>query len=163
VLAPALRIGYVVAPTPVIEKLAAHRSYIDTQGDQVLEYAIAELLEDGAIQRNIRRARREYRDRRDILVAALREQLGEHVTFDVPAGGIALWVKVRSGVDVDAWARAAKDRGAVIVTAAAYTLDGRAQPFMRLGFASLNGKELQEGVRRMSAALSHRGVTSSRA
>ena len=163
VLAPALRIGYVVAPTPVIERLAAHRSYIDTQGDQVLEYAIAELLEEGAIQRNIRRARREYRDRRDILVAALREQLGDHVTFDVPAGGIALWVKARAGIDVDAWARAAKDRGAVIVTAAAYTLDGRAQPFIRLGFASLNGKELQEGVRRMAAALSHRNVTSSRA
>jgi GntR family transcriptional regulator/MocR family aminotransferase len=153
VLAPALRVGYVVAPTPLIERLAAHRSYVDTQGDQVLEYALAELFEEGAIQRYIRRVRREYRERRDTLVASLREHLGGHVTFDVPAGGIALWVKARKGLDVDAWARAAKNHGAIIVTAATYTLDGRPQPFLRLGFASLNGKELQEGVRRMVAAL----------
>jgi GntR family transcriptional regulator/MocR family aminotransferase len=163
VLAPALRIGYVVAPTPLIERLAAHRSYIDTQGDQVLEYAIAELLEEGTIQRHIRRVRREYRERRDTLVGALRDQLGDQITFDVPAGGIALWVKARKGLDVDAWARAARDKGAVIVTAAAYTLDGRPQPFVRLGFASLNGKELQEGVRRMAAALPRARVTASRA
>ena len=71
----------------------------------------------------------------------------------MPAGGIALWVKARKGLDVDAWARSARDNGAVIVTAAAYTLDGRAQPFLRLGFASLNAKELREGVRRLVAAL----------
>ncbi|MBA2684091.1 MAG: PLP-dependent aminotransferase family protein [Gemmatimonadaceae bacterium] len=153
VLAPALRIGYVVAPKPLIEKLAAHRSYIDTQGDQVLEYAIAELFEDGAIQRYIRRVRREYRERRDALVSALRDELAPHVTFDVPAGGIALWVKARRGLDVDAWARSARQRGAIIVTAASYTLDGRAQPFVRLGFASLTQKELQEGVRRLAASI----------
>jgi GntR family transcriptional regulator / MocR family aminotransferase len=153
VLAPALRIGYVVAPTPLIEKLGAHRSYIDTQGDQVLEYAIAELLEEGAIQRSIRRMRREYRERRDVLVAALHDQLSDDVSFDVPAGGIALWVKARKGLDVDSWARSSRERGAIIVTAASYTLDGRAQPFVRLGFASLNTKELLEGVRRLAAAL----------
>jgi GntR family transcriptional regulator/MocR family aminotransferase len=152
VLAPALRIGYVVAPIPLIERIAAHRSMIDMQGDQVLEYAIGELLDEGEIQRHIRRVRREYRVRRDTLAAALRDHLGNRVTFDVPAGGIALWVKARKGLDVDRWASTAKDHGAVAVTAAAYTLDGRPQPFMRLGFASLDGGELQEGVRRLAAA-----------
>lgn len=153
VLAPALRIGYVVAPKPLIERVAAHRSNIDTQGDQILEYAIAELLEDGAIQRHIRRMRREYGERRDTLVAALHEYLGDRVTFDVPAGGIALWVKANKGIDVDAWSRSARNNGAVIVTAASYTLDGRPLPYLRLGFAPLNAKELREGVRRMAAAL----------
>jgi len=152
VLAPALRIGYVAGPVPLIECLAAHRSHIDTQGDQVLEYAVGELLDEGEIQRHIRRVRREYRVRRDALVAALREHLGDRVTFEVPAGGIALWVKATNGRDVDAWASRARDRGAIVVTAAAYALDGRPQPFMRLGFASLSGKELEEGVRRLAAA-----------
>jgi GntR family transcriptional regulator/MocR family aminotransferase len=156
VLAPALRVGYIVAPAPLIEQVAAHRSHIDTQGDQVLDVALADLLEDGAIQRHIRRMRREYRARRDCLVAALREHLGDHVAFDVPAGGIALWVKARRGVDVDEWAEAASARGATIVTAAAYTLDGRPRPFVRLGFASLTPAELREGVRRLAAALPRR-------
>jgi len=152
VLAPALRIGYVAGPVPLIERIAAHRSHIDTQGDQVLEYAVAELLDEGEIQRHIRRVRREYRFRRDALVAALREHLASRVTFEVPAGGIALWVKTADGLDVDAWASAAKDRGAIVVTAAAFALDGRPQPFMRLGFAALGGIELQEGVGRLAAA-----------
>jgi GntR family transcriptional regulator/MocR family aminotransferase len=152
VLAPALRIGYVVAPLPLIERIAAHRSHIDIQGDQVLEYAVGELLEEGEIQRHIRRVRREYRVRRDTLVAALRDHLGGHLTFDVPAGGIALWVRASKGIDVDAWASSATRRGVVVVTGASYTLDGRPHPFMRLGFAPLNIKELRESVRRLAAA-----------
>ena len=109
------------------------------------------MLEDGEIQRHVRRIRREYGARRDVLVAALRDHLGERVTFAVPAGGIALWIRANA-VDVDAWARSARDKGVIFVTAAAYALDGRPRPFMRLGFASLQGRELQEGVRRLAAA-----------
>jgi GntR family transcriptional regulator/MocR family aminotransferase len=152
VLAPALRLGYVVSPVPLVERLAAHRSLIDTQGDQVLEYAVAELLEEGEIQRHVRRARREYQVRREALIAALRSMLGESVTFEVPPGGIALWVTVREGLDVDRWAAAAKGRGALVVTGAAYALDHRPRPCMRLGFASLDVRELKEAVRRLAAA-----------
>jgi GntR family transcriptional regulator / MocR family aminotransferase len=152
VLAPALRIGYVAAPTPLIERIAAYRSHFDAQGDQVLEYAVGELLEEGEIQRHIRRVRREYRTRRDTLVRALREHLGDRLTFDVPAGGIALWVKANEGLDVDEWALAARKQGAIIVTAATFTFDRRPQPYLRLGFASLNTREIQEGVRRLAAA-----------
>jgi GntR family transcriptional regulator/MocR family aminotransferase len=49
VLAPALRTGYVVAPRPLVAALAAHRLYVDVQGDRVLEYALAELMEEGEI------------------------------------------------------------------------------------------------------------------
>ena len=150
VLAPALRIGYVAAPTPLIARLAAHRSHLDTQGDRVLEYAVARLLEDGEIQRHIRRVRREYRTRRDVLVRALRRHLGDRLTFDVPPGGIALWVKANDGIDVEEWAAAARKQGAMVVTASAYTFDERPLPHMRLGFAALNGRELEEGVRRLA-------------
>ena len=151
VLAPALRLGYVAAPVPLVERLAAQRSHLDTQGDHVLEYTVAELLEEGEIQRHIRRARREYRLRRDTLVTALRDALGSSLTFNVPAGGIALWVGSRS-LDVDAWAANARRAGAVVVTAAAFALDGRPRPYMRLGFASLEPGELHEGVRRLAGA-----------
>jgi GntR family transcriptional regulator/MocR family aminotransferase len=152
VLAPALRLGYVVGPTPLIDRIVAFRSHLDTQGDQVLEYAVGELLDEGEIQRHIRRVRREYRLRRDTLARALREELGDRVTFDVPAGGIALWVKAAQGLNVDHWASAARRQGALVVTAAAYALDGRPHPFMRLGFASLRSAEITEGVRRLAGA-----------
>src|SRR5215813_6567210 len=152
VIAPALRIGYVAAPTPLIERIAAHRSHLDMQGDQVLEYAVAELLEEGEIQRHIRRVRREYRARRDTLIDALNEHLGDRLTFEVPAGGIALWVRVNGALDVDEWALRARRHGAIVVTATSYTFDARPVPYMRLGFAALNSQELREGVRCLAAA-----------
>jgi GntR family transcriptional regulator / MocR family aminotransferase len=151
VLAPALRIGYVAAPVPLIERIAAHRSHFDTQGDQVLEYVVGELLEEGEIQRHIRRVRREYRLRRDTLVEALGKRLGDRLSFDVPAGGIALWVRANEGLDVDGWASLAIKQSVVVVTGRTYALDGHSQPFLRLGFASLSSRELQEGVRRLAA------------
>jgi GntR family transcriptional regulator / MocR family aminotransferase len=152
VLAPGLRLGYVAAPVELIARIAAHRSHFDTQGDQVLEYAVGELLEEGEIQRHIRRVRREYRTRRDTLVHALQKQLGDRLTFGVPAGGIALWVKAEEGLDVDDWAARAAHQGAIMVPATTYSFDANPRPYMRLGFASLDVGELEEGVRRLAAA-----------
>lgn len=152
VLAPALRVGFVVAPRPLLRAVIAHRLHLDVQGDRVLEHALAELIEDGEVQRHVRRSRREYALRRDVLVAALRERLGDRVHFSVPAGGIGLWVEALGGVDVEAWAARARGQGAIVATAASFALGGRPRPFVRLGFASLDRDELREGVRRLAAA-----------
>jgi GntR family transcriptional regulator / MocR family aminotransferase len=152
VLAPGLRTGYVVAPRALLASVIAHRLHLDVQGDRVLEYALAQLIEEGEVQRHIRRVRREYAARRDVLVDALRRNLPDALSFGVPAGGIALWAKAAAGIDVDQWAERARHRGAVMVTAASYAVDRRPRPFLRLGFAALDRRELEEGVRRLAAA-----------
>ena len=107
IFAPGLRAGWVVAPRPVIDALARLRVQVDQQGDLPVEAALAELLEDGVLQRHARKARRIYQARRDFLVEALTRQLPEVLSFRVPTGGLALWTRAR-GVKVDAWcARAA--------------------------------------------------------
>ena len=153
VLAPALRVGYVVAPRPLLERLVAHRLHIDVHGDRVLEHALAELIEEGEVQRHIRRVRRVYAARRDVLVQALRARLGGALEFDVPAGGIGLWTRVVDGIDVEAWSARAREHGAVFVTARSLAVDGKPRPFARLGFAALDPAEIEEGVRRLAAAL----------
>lgn len=153
VLAPALRIGYVVAPGPVLASVAAHRLYLDVQGDRVLEHALAELIDDGEVQRHVRRVRREYAARRDVLVDALRTTLGDALTFTVPAGGIGLWVRAADGLDMERWAARARQHGVVIVTAKSFALNRKPRPFARLGFASLDRTELVNGVRRLADAL----------
>src|SRR5262249_40751601 len=79
VLAPGLRLGFVAAPPNLIERLVAHRSFIDLQGDPVLESAIAELLDEGLIQRHVRKMRRIYQRRLTVLATALRQALGGFV------------------------------------------------------------------------------------
>jgi GntR family transcriptional regulator/MocR family aminotransferase len=152
VLAPGLRVGYVVAPRPLLASVTGHRLFTDVQGDRVLEFALAELIEEGEVQRHIRRVRREYRARRDLLAHALHEHVGEALRFRVPAGGIGLWVEAAPGVDIDAWAERARRGGALMTTAARFALDGRPRPAARLGFASLDRGELVEGVRRIARA-----------
>lgn len=152
-IGPALRTGYVVGPVPVINQLAGYRSVVDGHGDRALEYALAELMEEGEIQRHIRRVRREYGARRDILADALRTEHDDAVTFDVPAGGTALWARVDPNIDVDAWAAAARAHGVIAPTGATFTLEGRSAPFLRLGFAPLDRAELVEAARRLAIAL----------
>jgi GntR family transcriptional regulator / MocR family aminotransferase len=152
ILAPGLRIGYVVAPAPLLRSVAAHRLHIDVQGDRVLEYALAGMIEDGDVQSHVRRVRREYATRREILAEALRRFLPDAFTFRLPAGGIGLWARAADGIDVERWAARARARGVLIATAARFALDRRPRPFVRLGFASLDRRQLVEGVRRLAAA-----------
>jgi GntR family transcriptional regulator / MocR family aminotransferase len=75
ILAPGLRLGYVVAPLDVMRRIAGYRRDVDTQGDHALEQAVAILLEDGDVQRHARRMAGIYRRRRDALASELRNRL----------------------------------------------------------------------------------------
>jgi len=153
ILAPGLRIGFVVAPAPLIERLAALRTYVDRQGDHTVERAVAELLEDGEVQRHARKARRVYEGRRDAMAGALTKELGAALSFTLPVGGMALWARAAPEIDVDAWAERALEQRVGFATAKRFAFDGRRRPFLRLGFASLNEREIREAVRRMARAL----------
>lgn len=151
IFAPGLRVGWVVAPRPVLDVLAEQRVLLDRQGDLLLEAALAELMEDGVVQRHARKARRVYRARRDVLVRALEDGLGDTLSFRVPSGGMALWARAR-GVDVDAWAGRAARAGLILHSAKRFAFDGRPRPYVRLGYASLDERELGEAVRRLRVA-----------
>ena len=146
------RVGYIVAPRALVTAAAAHRLHLDVQGDRVLEHALADLIEVGEVQRHVRLVHREYAARRDVLVRALRRSLDGALTFTVPGGGIALWAAAAPDLDIDVWAERAKARGVVMVTARSYAVDRKPRPYARLGFASLDRKELVEAVRRLTAA-----------
>ncbi len=152
VLAPALRLGFVVAPPDLIERLVAYRSFLDLQGDSVLECALAELLEEGLIQRHVRKVRRIYHARRDMFVAALRDELGPFLSFAEPSGGTAVWVRTRDARTMTRWERRARDLGVAFDAGGAFTVNGDSLPGARLGFACLSDSELRLAVHRLAAA-----------
>ena len=154
VLAPGLRLGFVAGPPDLIEQLIAYRSFVDLQGDHVLEHAIAQMLEEGLIQRHVRKMRRIYRARMVTLVAALRQQVGDFLTFHEPSGGTAIWVRTRSTRTMVQWARAARDRGVAFDAGGAFTLNGTPAAGARLGFASLTEDELSRAVKALATAAS---------
>jgi GntR family transcriptional regulator/MocR family aminotransferase len=152
ILAPGLRLGFVAAPRPLIDRLATLRMTSDRQGDQAVECAVAELVEDGEVQRHARRMRRIYQARRDLFAELLKSRFGDRLRFDIPAGGMALWVHAPS-IDVEAWSLRARDAGVMFYAGRRFAFDHKNRPYARLGFAALSEPELREAVRRMASAL----------
>jgi GntR family transcriptional regulator/MocR family aminotransferase len=153
IFSPGMRLGYVHGPAPLVARLKDARAVLDQQGDPVLERAMAELLDDGEIERHLNRMHQVYRRRRDILVAALRRELGEAAAVASPEGGLALWVVPRAGVDVDAWAARALQGGVAIQPGRQFAFDGGPVAGFRIGFASHAEPELLEVARRLRVAL----------
>ncbi|HEY0477942.1 MAG TPA: PLP-dependent aminotransferase family protein [Kofleriaceae bacterium] len=150
ILAPGLRLGFVVAPRPLIDRLARERYLVDRQGDHALELAIAELIEDDELGRHTRKMRRIYHARRDALATALRDQLGDRITFHVPTGGIALWVETAPGLDPDRWYRRGLDHGVVFQPGSAFSLTGKRVAAARFGYGACTEAEIKLAVRRLA-------------
>jgi GntR family transcriptional regulator / MocR family aminotransferase len=160
VLAPGLRLGFVAAPSGLIETLGAVRFHIDRHGDTITERAVAELIEDGEVARHARRMRRVYHARRDAMVASLTRHLGSALSFDVPAGGMALWAEASPEIDTRGWLARATGQGVAFTLGSSYlapSLDWRKtrryQQCLRLGFARYDERELDTAVQRMARAL----------
>ena len=149
ILAPGLRLGYLVAPAALLERCVAYRQRLDRQGDLVAECAVAELLEEGELQRHVRRMRRIYESRRDALLASLECYLPGVLESSPPPGGMALWARAH-GVDVDRWAERAAEHGQVIWTARSFSFDALPEPFVRLGFALRTADESAREIERLA-------------
>ncbi|WYK05182.1 PLP-dependent aminotransferase family protein [Cereibacter sphaeroides f. sp. denitrificans] len=144
-LSPGIRLGYALAPEPLLARMAAARAAIDRQGDAPLEAALAELIRDGDLGRHARKARRVYRMRRDLLAERLGAQLAGRATFDLPAGGLALWLRCAGG-SAETWAEAAGQAGLALLPGTRFALEGPAPHAFRLGYAALNEGQIVRAV-----------------
>ncbi|MBQ0150739.1 MAG: PLP-dependent aminotransferase family protein [Bacteroidales bacterium] len=93
ILAPALRLGFVVTTPEFIKQMGDYRQLVDMQGDNVMERAILDLIEKGELKRHIRRASKVYRERLQYATTLIRKELGNNVIFKKPDGGLALWME----------------------------------------------------------------------
>lgn len=150
-LLPALRVGYIVAPAPVIAAAAHQVSIGDGMGNSLTEDAVAMLFEEGEVRRHARKATPIYGARRDALAAAVEQELGAMVSARLPAGGLAMWLEFR---DLEALARieqGAPAQGITFAPSASYRLAPDAPHGLRLGFASHPGDKIVQAVRMLGA------------
>jgi GntR family transcriptional regulator / MocR family aminotransferase len=152
-LAPGLRLGYIAATRGVIAHLTQYRSLIDTQGDGVLESAVAELIEDGDVQRHVRKSRRIYRARRDAMVALLKSGLRDAATVSVPVGGTALWIRIAPEIDLEHWCRSAAAKGVIFETGQGFAFENQPLPYIRLGYAGYREAEMADAIRLLALSL----------
>ncbi|MBI5069191.1 MAG: PLP-dependent aminotransferase family protein [Deltaproteobacteria bacterium] len=156
IFAPGLRLGFVHGPAPLVGRLRELRAAFDRHGDPVLERAMAELMEDGELQRHLNRMHQVYRVRRDTLCAALGRELSGAAEAAPPSGGLALWLRIRDDLDVDAWAVRALERGVAFQPGRQFAFEGGQVQGLRIGFSNYPEPELEEVARRMRVALEGR-------
>ena len=154
VLAPGLRVGYLVASPEFIDQCAREIMLIDRQGNSVTELAVAELMNTGELKRHIRRTYKVYQERRRELDDLLSSMLGEFVDYDLPHGGLAFWLRIKNADGFGRFVSRALEEKVHVLPSALFSKSGEEASAVRLGYGSLNEAELKKGVQRLLLAFS---------
>lgn len=143
-LAPAFRMGFVVGPENLMLEMRKYLGIIDRQGDVVMEHALGEMIEDGAIHRHLKKSLKVYKHRRDIFCALLRTELGEFVDFQVPSGGLAVWTRWPKDISLLKLAKMCEQDDLFIPKTLLY--QNQHLCAIRLGFGHLNEQDMQVAI-----------------
>lgn len=152
-IAPAIRLGYVVAPANFIHEISQLRRIIDRQGDPVMEQTIAELMHEGAIQRHLKKALKTYHQRRDFFCEVLRSTLGDAIAFKIPDGGMAIWGRFDPKLNLVQLSEKAFQKKLQLSNGLRYNPPGQNLNATRMGFASLNLDEIEQAVALLSKVI----------
>ena len=152
IVAPALRLGFMAAPRDLIAKVSQLRKIIDAQGDNMMEQAVLELINDGQIKRHLRKATLIYKAKRDYFDGLIRKHLIEKVNYKKPEGGLAFWLEPKEPVDLQNIAKALLEKGIQIMPPDRFS-HGKPVNGIRLGYASLTESQLESGIIELSKYL----------
>jgi len=149
ILSPGTRIGWLVAPPPVLDKLVLGKGATDLCSSSITQFFVAEHFATAPWRDYVRELVGIYRRRRDVMIGALAEYMPPETTWTHPHGGLFIWVTLPDYIDTsDLLARAVEHRVAFVPGRAAY-IDGRGGSSMRLNFSGVKEDEIHEGVRRL--------------
>lgn len=152
-LIPALRVGFIVAPKPVRDRLERLKRDQDLGTSSLLQHALAEFLERGYLEAHLRKTLREYRARRSALEAALSGALPADVTWSHAARGLFLWLALPPGLTSEAVYEEARRRGVLVSPSVLHRVGTRAPEGLRITFCRETPHRLAEGARRLAEAI----------
>ena len=152
-LAPALRLGWLLAPPALADAIAQERWAVDSGGAAIAARAYARLLATGEVDRHLRRTRREYRERRDRLVAALAQRLPT-CRVDGVAAGLHLLLRLPAGTDERAVVAALNEQRVRIRGLDSYRLAPREdEPALVLGYGRIPMAAIDAAVDQLTTAV----------
>jgi 2-aminoadipate transaminase len=149
ILSPGIRLGWAVAPRPVLAKMNIGKQAADLCSSSMTQHFVAAYFDSGRWQEYVRSLAEIYRRRRDTMLDALAEHLPPEAEWTHPAGGLFVWATLPDYIDTtDLLARALQENVAFVPGRAAF-LDGRGGSSMRLNFSGVAEDDIREGVRRI--------------
>ena len=154
VLAPGLRLGYVVAPKAVYPKLLQAKQAADLHTPSFNQRVVSEVLKGGFLDRHVPTIRALYKRQRDAMLAALeREMAGLDVAWNRPAGGMFLWLRLPPGMDAAQLLAHAVQRNVAFVPGAAFYAQEADARTLRLSFVTASPQQIATGIAALAGAI----------
>jgi 2-aminoadipate transaminase len=155
ILSPGIRIGWVAAPPPVLEKIGLGKQAADLCTSTLSQYFVREYFGEGRWLDYVADLVEIYRRRRDAMLDALEHHFPPQAEWTRPEGGLFLWATLPDYIDTtDLLAKALRDNVAFVPGRAAYADGVRGASSMRLNFSASDEDELREGIRRIGSVVS---------
>lgn len=153
ILFPALRVGYLVVPEHLAAIFARAKWLADRQTPMLEQRVLTDFLNDGYLERHLRRMRTLYDKRRQALVGALIQQFGDDVEILGDNAGMHLMARLPTTLSDDEVVRRARAEGVGLVSARLYYLGQAPANEFVLGYASLSERRIREGIRRLAKVI----------
>lgn len=152
-LAPGFRIAWIDAPVPLAARLEMAKQAGDLCSGVFDQRMVYEAARRGILDRQLPRLRTHYAGKRDVMVAALRQELGDAISWPDPRGGFFLWASLPEGLDADRLIERAVEHGVVYVPGSAFYVSRGGADRIRLSFSAPAHDTIREGVTRLAAAI----------
>ncbi len=153
ILSPGIRLGWVVAPPPVLEKINLGKQAVDLCTSTLSQLMVQAYFERGRWEDYVESLTDVYRRRRDTMLDALADYFPPQAEWTRPGGGLFIWAMLPDFIDTtDLLARALRDNVAFVPGEAAF-LDGRGRSAMRLNFSGSDEESIREGIRRIGEVI----------
>jgi 2-aminoadipate transaminase len=153
ILSPGIRLGWAVAPPPVLEKIVLGKGATDLCTSSLTQFFVRQYFAEGGWKDYVADLVDLYRGRRDTMLEALAEHFPAEATWSEPDGGLFIWATLPSYIDTeDLLAKALRSNVAFVPGRAAY-VDDRGKNSMRLNFSGVNDAEIREGIARIGRVI----------
>ncbi len=153
ILAPGLRVGWVVAAPEVIAHLTQAKQGTDLHTSTLDQMIAYEMLGSGYLEDHQQLIVRTYRERRDVMLASLAEHFPPEARWTRPEGGMFLWVELPDAIDASELLREAMKQQVAFVPGQGFHVDGSGHNTLRLNFSNSTSAQIREGIARLARAL----------
>ena len=153
ILAPGLRLGYVVAPLAVMPKLLQAKQAADLHTPSFNQRIVAEVLKDGFIDRHVPTIRALYKNQCQAMLAALAEHCTGLLEWNAPDGGMFLWCRLPAGMDAVELLPVAVAHNVAFVPGSAFYADHPDTRSIRLTFVTASVEQIRTGVAALAQAI----------
>ncbi|MDP9045623.1 MAG: PLP-dependent aminotransferase family protein [Pseudomonadota bacterium] len=153
VLAPGLRLGYVVAPPALFPKLLQAKQAADLHTPGLNQRVVHDVIREGFLERHLPGLRARYKAQRDAMATALTRHLPDGCHWQLPPGGMFFWIELPEGSDAAALLPLAVERGVAFVPGAAFYCGSARPNTLRLSFVTATAAQIDQGVALLAQAL----------